>query len=111
MGRNSLGALEQSVMMVILMLDEAAYGVSIRDELCRRTQRDHAFGAVYTTLDRLEAKGLVSSRLGEPTAQRGGKAKRYFSITPDGRAALERSLAARLELERGLGLLQKPAKG
>jgi DNA-binding PadR family transcriptional regulator len=106
MGRNTLGMLEQSVMMVILALGEGAYGVSVRDELSRRTQRDHSFGAVYTTLDRLEAKGLINSRLGEPTAERGGKAKRYFDLTDEGRAALERATEARLELERALGALR-----
>lgn len=102
MGRNTLGMLEQSVMMVILALGDAAYGVPIRDELSRRTRRDHSFGAVYTTLDRLEAKGLIVSRLGEPTAERGGKAKRYFDLTDEGRQALERAAQARLQLERGL---------
>lgn len=102
MGRNTLGTLEQSVMMVILALGDAAYGVPIRDELSRRTQRDHSFGAVYTTLDRLEAKGLISSRLGEPTAERGGKAKRYFDLTEEGRRSLQRAAAARFQLERGL---------
>lgn len=104
MGRNTLGMLEQAVMMVILGLGDGAYGVPIREELSRRTQRDHSFGAVYTTLDRLEAKGLVNSRWGEPTAERGGKAKRYFEVTNEGRAALQRAVEARLELERGLGM-------
>jgi len=106
MGRNTLGMLEQSVMLVILALGGHAYGVSIRDELSRRTQRDHSFGAVYTTLDRLEAKGLLNSRLGEPTAERGGKAKRYYDLTDEGRTALERAMEARLELERGLEALR-----
>ena len=104
MGRNTLGALEQAVMMVILALGDQAYGVAIRDELSRRTKKDHSLGAVYTTLDRLAAKELILSRLGEPTAQRGGRAKRFFELTQSGRDALEQSIGARADLERGLGL-------
>jgi len=103
MGSKTLGALEQSVMMVILALGEGAYGVAIRDELSRRTQRDHSFGAIYTTLDRLDAKGMVFSHLGEPTAERGGKAKRFYTLSEDGRQALAQATEARLQLERGLG--------
>jgi PadR family transcriptional regulator PadR len=104
MGRHTLGALEQSVMMVVLALGDDAYGVAIRNELSSRTKKDHSIGAVYTTLDRLAAKELVHSRLGEPTAERGGRAKRFFELTNEGRGALERSIEANLDLQRGLGL-------
>jgi DNA-binding PadR family transcriptional regulator len=104
MGRNTLGALEQSVMIVVLALGDGAYGVAIRDELSRRTARDHSIGAVYTTLDRLTDKGLLNSRLGEATAERGGRAKRFFSLTQDGQNALKATMEARLHLENGLSL-------
>ncbi|MBB6254770.1 PadR family transcriptional regulator [Nitrospirillum iridis] len=109
MGRHTLGALEQAVMMVILALGDGAYGVAIRDELSRRTQRDHSFGAVYTTLDRLTAKELLVTHLGEPTQKRGGRAKRYFTLTGEGRKALDHAVNARHELESGLGLAGKGA--
>jgi len=104
MGRNTLGALEQSIMMVILALQDGAYGVAIRDELSRRTRRDHSFGAVYTTLDRLESKGLIGSRLGEATAQRGGRAKRYFTLTPEGQTALKLAIEVQDHLGDGIGI-------
>jgi DNA-binding PadR family transcriptional regulator len=104
MGRNTLGALEQSVMMVILALENGAYGVAIRDELSRLTMKSHSFGAIYTTLDRLESKGLIQSRLGEATSERGGRAKRFFSLTSNGETALRQSIEAHEILGRGLGL-------
>ncbi|MDG3444345.1 PadR family transcriptional regulator [Nitrospirillum amazonense] len=107
MGRNTLGTLEQAVMMVILALGDGAYGVAIRDELSRRTRREHTLGAVYTTLDRLSAKELLESYLGEPTPTRGGRAKRYFKLTGEGRQALDHAVNTRHELEFGLDLAGK----
>ncbi len=86
-----LGELEQHVLWAIVRLRDNAYGVTIADELEERTGRRLSFGALYTTLDRLQRKGLVKSRLGDPTAERGGRAKRYVSITAAGADALERS--------------------
>jgi PadR family transcriptional regulator, regulatory protein PadR len=86
-----LGRFEEIVLLALVRLREDAYGVSIRREIADRTGRDYSFGAVYTTLERLELKGYVSSRLGEPTPERGGRAKRYFHIQAPGLRALERS--------------------
>jgi PadR family transcriptional regulator PadR len=102
MGRNSLGSLEEAVMLVVLALGDNAYGVGIRDELTKRTKRDHSFGAVYTTLDRLTDKDLVISWLGDPSPERGGRAKRYFKLTDKGRRMLEETQRIRQELEQGL---------
>jgi DNA-binding PadR family transcriptional regulator len=100
-GRNSLGSLEEAVMLVILALGDAAYGVAIRDELSKRTRRDHSFGAVYTTLDRLADKEYLISWLGDPSPERGGRAKRYFKLTDTGQHLLDETLKARRALESG----------
>ena len=80
---------EQQVLLGVWRLGEHAYGASVRDELEARTGRDLAQGAVYVTLVRLEKKGLLLSRLSDPTPVRGGKAKRYFEITPQGVAGVQ----------------------
>jgi len=87
----SLGEFEQVVLLAILRLGEDAYGVTIGAEILACTGRESAPGALYTTLDRLEGKGLVSSRLGDPTPQRGGRAKRFFTINSKGLAAITRA--------------------
>jgi PadR family transcriptional regulator, regulatory protein PadR len=79
-----LGEFEQIVLLAILRLRDEAYAVTIRDEIARCADREPTAGALYTTLDRLEEKGLVTVRLGDPTPQRGGRAKRYFTVTPKG---------------------------
>src|SRR5215813_7003584 len=87
----TLGDFEQIVLLAILRLGDKAYGVTIRREIAAHTERDPSPGALYTTLDRLEEKGLVSSRFGDPTPQRGGRAKRYFTVSAKGVAALVRA--------------------
>lgn len=87
----SLGEFEQIVLLAVLALGDAAYAVPVRREIRRLTSRDVARGAIYVTLDRLEQKGYLASRLGEPTAARGGRARRYYRATPTARAALRRS--------------------
>jgi DNA-binding PadR family transcriptional regulator len=97
-----LGELEQMVLLAILQLGDEAYGVAIMDELARRVDRKVSRGAMYATLDRLETKGLLLSELGQPTPERGGRGKRYVSVTPAGVAALQHARAALFELWRGL---------
>ncbi len=80
---------EQQVLLAVWRLGEHVYGASVRDELEARTGRELAQGAVYVTLVRLEKKGLLLSRLSDPTPVRGGKAKRYFEITPHGVAGVQ----------------------
>jgi PadR family transcriptional regulator PadR len=86
-----LGEFEQHVLASLLRLRDNAYGVTIRREIAERTGRDVVIGAVYATLDRLERKGFVSSRAGEATHVRGGRAKRYFKIEAPGVRALNES--------------------
>jgi PadR family transcriptional regulator PadR len=82
--REFLGGFELLVLLAVVRLGGDAYGVPISDAIEESSGREVALGSVYITLDRLEAKGLISSRLGEPTAERGGRAKTYFRITAKG---------------------------
>jgi DNA-binding PadR family transcriptional regulator len=99
-----LGEFEQIVLLAILRLGGDAYGASIRAEIEKCTRRGPSPGAMYTTLDRLEAKGMLKSRMGEPTAARGGRAKRYFTVTRSGEAAVARAQRAYRRLLHGLKL-------
>jgi PadR family transcriptional regulator PadR len=82
--RDYLGHLELMVMLVLIRLGEKAYGIPIAHEIETKGGREISLGSIYATLDRLETKGLVSSELGEPTPERGGRAKKYFSVTAKG---------------------------
>lgn len=100
----SLGEFEQVVLLAVLRLGENAYGVSIRAEIGARTGRKPAPGALYTALDRMEEKGFVQSRWGDPTPQRGGRAKRYFTVTKRGRVAVINAQRSYRNLLEGLDL-------
>ncbi len=100
----SLGEFEQIVLLAILRLEDNAYGVSINSEIALCTGRRPAPGALYTTLDRLEEKGLVESRTGDPTPQRGGRSKRYFMVTPTGLKAVTAAQRSFQRLLKGLKL-------
>jgi DNA-binding PadR family transcriptional regulator len=95
-----LGEFEQIVLLAVLQLGDP-YGVTVREEIRRRTGRAVSAGAVYTTLERLEARKLVTSHWGEPTSERGGKRKRHYRMTPAGREALARSYQAFRAMARG----------
>jgi len=97
-----LGEFEHLVLLAILQCGEDAYTVPIRDVLAERSRRRVARGALYTSLDRLQSKGLVTSRLGDPLAIRGGRSRRYFSVTPSGLTALRAARAAVADLSEGL---------
>ena len=104
-----LGDLEQVVLLSALRLGETGYGVSIRDEIHKATQRDLTLGTIHKTLMRLEQKGFVESRLGEATPQRGGRAKRHYQVTPEGLKALRTSLRALRRMAEGLSVgLERP---
>lgn len=92
MGRETLGEVEQLVLLAILRLGDDAYGVPIAEEILERTGRDVSRAAVYIALRRLRQKGLVISWLADPEPVPGGKAKRYFRVEPDG---IERLAEAR----------------
>lgn len=86
-----MGEFEQLVLLATLRLGADAYGVEIRRAIQERTGRDVAAGAVYTTLSRLEARGLVSSRLGDSAPERTGQRRRYYQVEPAGAATLQRT--------------------
>ena len=102
----NLGEFEQLILLAILRRRDDAYGVSIRAELADRAGRNVAPGALYTSLERLETKGLITSRMSDPTPQRGGRAKRYVAVTAAGMEALTRALEAQERLLDGLNLLR-----
>ncbi|WP_462164312.1 PadR family transcriptional regulator [Pseudoalteromonas xiamenensis] len=102
-----LGEFEQMVLLAIVRLKQDAYGATIRQLLAETIQRDVSIGALYTTLDRLEKKGLLTSMLGESTSERGGRAKKYFNVTSDGLQALKRSKDALTNLWQGLSFQLK----
>jgi DNA-binding PadR family transcriptional regulator len=91
-----LGEFERLIMLTVLRLGDDAYSGAIGDDLRERAGRGVSPGAVFTTLERLEARGLVGSRYGEPTPERGGRRKRFYRLRADGR----RALAHALEIER-----------
>ena len=102
MTHHALGEFEQLVLLAIVHLRNDAYGIPIVDEIERRTEREVSRAAVYVSLRRLEDKGLVSSWLGESTAERGGKPRRYVSIEPTGLRALKESRKVAEQMWRGL---------
>lgn len=102
--RDSLGEFEHIILLALLRLEDRAYGVSVRQEIELRTSRRISIGAVYATLDRLQRKGYVSSFQGEPTAERGGRSKRFFRITKSGLAAVNRTQRALHSMTQGLAL-------
>lgn len=98
----SLGEFEHLVMLAVLRLGADAYGMRVRREIAERTGRDVSIGAVYATLERLEEKGLVISEMGEPTPERGGRAKRSFRLTGAGVEAINRVQEGLLSMLEGM---------
>jgi DNA-binding PadR family transcriptional regulator len=102
-----LGEFEQIVLIAVLRLGENAYAIPIRDEIEQRTGRSVARGALYTALERLETKGCLRSSMSDPLPERGGRARRYFTVTSTGLAAVRASRQSLLRLWQGLeGLLE-----
>jgi len=104
--RSYIGEFELMILLALIRLGDDAYGVPISKELLNRTGREAALGSVYAALDRLERKELVSSALGDSTPARGGRAKRYFRITPKGLRDVQMTRAALINLWRGLPQLE-----
>jgi|SRR5690242_15394418 PadR family transcriptional regulator len=103
--RDHLGEFEHIVLLAVLRLGDHAYGVTVRREIELRTRREVSIGAIYATLDRLEAKGYVQSRAGDPTPERGGRSKRFFRVTAQGVSAVKRTHRALQSLTEGLDLV------
>jgi PadR family transcriptional regulator PadR len=97
-----LGGVELLVLLALIRLGDEAYGVPISDEIEATSGRSASVGSIYITLDRLERKGLVSSRLGEPTAERGGRAKTYFRPTAKGLREVRLARRTLMRLWRGV---------
>jgi PadR family transcriptional regulator PadR len=97
-----LGSLEHIILLAIARLDGGAHGMIVRREIEKLTGRNISIGAVYATLERLEAKGYVNSFTGEPTAERGGRAKRLFRVEAAGNRALEISEQTIRSMKAGL---------
>ena len=94
----SMGEFEEVVMLTVAVLYDNAYGISIKEEIEHRLNRNVSVGAMRTALKRLEKKGFLKSEFGEATAVRGGKRKRYFKVTPYGKSALEHVMDTRKQL-------------
>ncbi len=102
MSQDYLGEFEQMVLLSIMRLGEEAYGLAIRDELADVAGREPSSGALYTTLDRMESKGLIQSRAGSGGRERGGRPRRYVRVTAQGREMLSQSRSTLLALWDGL---------
>lgn len=102
MSHDYLGEFEQMVLLSIMRLGDRAYGLAIRDELDAVAGRSPSSGALYTTLDRMERKGLLKSSAGEGSRERGGRPRRYVRVTPEGHALLARSRSTLMALWDGL---------
>lgn len=98
----TLGDFEQMILFALVALGDDAYGASIRREIVDRTGREVAAGAVYTVLDRLEKAGLVRSRVGAPTGERGGRRRKHYTLRPDGARLLRETRERMLRMEDGL---------
>lgn len=108
-GDHSLGEFEHIVLLTLLRLGDEAYGMSVRATIQERIGRDISIGAIYTTLERLQNKGYVKSRMGEATAIRGGRAKKHFIVTGSGRRALKEVRASLEVMWQGLQLMSPVA--
>ena len=102
--RKFLGEFEILVLLALMRLSEEAYGMRVLAEIEHEGGRPVSIGAIYVTLSRLEEKGYVRSQLGEPTSERGGRAKRIFRICASGERALGRSLGSLSRMADGLSL-------
>src|SRR3954471_8030590 len=98
----ALGDFEQLVLCGVRRLEDEAYGAAIRQEIHARSGRDISINAVYTTLERLESKKLLRSWVGEPTAQRGGRRRKFYAVEPAGLAALRQAYRAFTAMAAGL---------
>ena len=99
-----LGGFETLLLLAVIRLDGAAYGVIVREELRAQAGKDVAVGAIYTGLARLEQRGLVESWAGDPTRERGGRAKRFYRATASGVRAIKDTQTAIRKLSSGLKL-------
>ena len=98
----SLGEFEQMILFAVVSLGDEAYGAAIRREIVVRTGREVSTGAVYTVLERLEQSGLVASRVGSPTPERGGRRRKHYALRPEAARLLQQSRDRMHRMEQGL---------
>ncbi len=110
MSRSSTGALELAVLLSVVRLQANAYGLAIRRDLSARLGRDYAVGAIYTTLKRLQEKGLLVSHNGDPLPVRGGRSRRHYAITSAGARAIRDARAQATSIWSGIGITPRPEK-
>lgn len=103
-----VGSLELATLLAVARLGDDAYGLAVRADLEDRTGRSHSVGAVYTTLGRLEEKGLLSSSASEPIPIRGGRSRRHFTVTGAGATALREAERSSVALWIGIGAQGRP---
>jgi PadR family transcriptional regulator, regulatory protein PadR len=97
-----IGEFEYALITAAVRLGDAAYGAAIREEIAEVTGRSCSIGALYTTVDRLQTKGLIKTWMGEATPQRGGRAKRMIRVTPKGAQAAKAFYESVMRLSRGV---------
>ena len=102
----SIGRLELAVLLAVARLGQDAYGLGIRRDLVERTGRDHSPGALYTTLQRLEDKGLLRSRVGDPLPVRGGRSRRHYALTGAGGRTIREAQRNAAAIWAGVGRLR-----
>jgi DNA-binding PadR family transcriptional regulator len=108
MSAPKLGTLELAALLAVARLGEQAYGLAVRRDLAERIGRDYSIGAVYTTLQRLQDKGLLTSRASEPLPVRGGRSRRLFVITGVGKRALREAERHAASIWAGVGTTVRP---
>ena len=108
MAAPALGTLELAALLAVARLGDDAYGLAVRRDLAARTGRDYSVGAVYTTLQRLEGKGLLTSRASDPLPVRGGRSRRHFAVTGAGAQALRDAERHAASVWAGVGTIIRP---
>jgi DNA-binding PadR family transcriptional regulator len=103
MANSTLGTLELSALLAVVRLGDDAYGLAVRHDLSERAGRDYSVGAIYTTLQRLEDKGLLASRASEPLPVRGGRSRRHFRLTGAGSRAIRNAERQATSMWAGIG--------
>ncbi len=103
MSTTTLGSLELAVLLAVVRLGNDAYGLAIRRDLSARTHRDYSVGATYTTLQRLEEKGFLTSKTSDPLPVRGGRSRRHFAVTGAGRKAIRNAQLVSASIWAGIG--------
>jgi Predicted transcriptional regulators len=104
----SVGSLELAALLAVVRLGNEAYGLAVRQDLANRTGKDHSVGTIYTTLQRLEDKGLLASRASEPLPVRGGRSRRHFRLTGSGARAIRDAERRSTAIWAGIGTTNRP---